>query len=76
MYQRGGRKKGDKKGSGMLAIVFGRGTNLDIAVAQDTFPAASILISANEEPSFFRLEMQIMCLLHVPRIIGVYMKLL
>lgn len=25
-----GHKKGDKKGSGMLAIVFGRGTNLDI----------------------------------------------
>ena len=41
MYQRRG-KKGDKKGSGMLAIVFGRGTNLDIAVAQNTLPAASI----------------------------------
>ena len=31
LYQtEGARKKGDKKGSGMLAIVFGRGTNLDI----------------------------------------------
>ena len=39
-------KKGDKKGSGMLAIVFGRGTNLDIVAAQDTLPPASI--SANQ----------------------------
>ena len=42
LYQtQGARKKGDKKGSGMLAIVFGRGTNLDI-VAQDTLPGINI----------------------------------
>ena len=53
LYQTLARKKGGKKGLGMLAIVFGRGTNLDI-VTRDTFPTRSI--SANEEPGFSLLD--------------------